>query len=123
LPGTISTMTAPLGVVSRRSNKGGSALPISTAGPIVITVSPSQSGMQLTATHDGVDQVWGEPSIPGRSSVAESRMNKSEFGTGTCIDAIFITPSSIVGYPSALPLTARYTVRKWPVADRLGFGR
>ena len=48
---------------------------------MTISVSPSESGRQLTATHDGVAQIRSKSHISGNSLMAGSRMYKREFNT------------------------------------------
>src|SRR5207253_10346900 len=73
-PGTISTMTDPLGVSRRWSSRGAIFRPTSRAAPIVISVSPSQSGRHMTATQEGATQKKSSPSIVGRSEEHTSEL-------------------------------------------------
>jgi hypothetical protein len=73
---------------------------------MVTSVSPSQSGKQLTATQDVVDQTASFPSISGMFLMRSSRTYRREFKTGTRAD--FVVIGSILGCQS-IHLVAGYT--------------
>jgi hypothetical protein len=83
-------MTERLGVLSHPSYSKKAADLVGPFDPMLTSVFPSESGKQLTAMHDLVDQTPAKPSISGNSTMDASLMNKSELRTATLIDADFI---------------------------------
>src|SRR5262249_53474725 len=94
-----------LGLTNEPSKSKWPSFFTSWTGPTVTSVSPSQSGRQLTATQDEVDHTAPFPSISGISRVCSSRTYMSEFNTGRRTE--FSTIDLILHCLIELPLPPR----------------
>lgn len=87
---TVSTTTLLLGVFIFPSKSKLPRALIPPGAPMITSVSPSQSGRQLTATQDAVDHTADFPSMFGTSRMLASLMNNREFNAAILAELTII---------------------------------